>query len=421
MEIGSYIKLHRIKQEMTQAELAEGIVSFAYLSKIENGKTEASPEIISLLCSRLGIQLDNEKEMTIKEKCQEWFSRLYEVSDREEIVRRYNELEELMEDTHSENLVMFEIHKIRYFLILGDYETALTQMNSLADLFSTFDNLHQFYWYKFKGNYNSIVGEFIQAMRMYELAEEKLNQLELSEEEVADLQYTISVTHSKLRNTLESIEYANKALDVFQKKYNFMRCAQCHILLGISYRRLMMYEKAIKNYNLASHLGKLSENNQLIQLTNQNLGSLYSTKGETSKAIKFYSKIMNDEQLAIEERLAAITCLIREYYNIDDYDKARDCVKLSLNLMENAVNIEQYKLFYYITYTYYYALENDREEFEDLVINKFIPYLEKHKDYANLVTYAELMGKHYEQLRRYKEATKFYKQANLAYEQFTII
>lgn len=200
-----------------------------------------------------------------------------------------------------------------------------------------------------------------------------------------------------------------------------MRCAQCHILLGISYRRLMMYEKAIKNYNLASHLGKLSENNQLIQLTNQNLGSLYSTKGETSKAIKFYSKIMNDEQLAIEERLAAITCLIREYYNIDDYDKARDCVKLSLNLMENAVNIEQYKLFYYITYTYYYALENDREEFEDLVINKFIPYLEKHKDYANLVTYAELMGKHYEQLRRYKEATKFYKQANLAYEQFTII
>lgn len=217
MEIGSYIKLHRIKQEMTQAELAEGIVSFAYLSKIENGKTEASPEIISLLCSRLGIQLDNEKEMTIKEKCQEWFSRLYEVSDREEIVRRYNELEELMEDTHSENLVMFEIHKIRYFLILGDYETALTQMNSLADLFSTFDNLHQFYWYKFKGNYNSIVGEFIQAMRMYELAEEKLNQLELSEEEVADLQYTISVTHSKLRNTLESIEYANKALDVFQK------------------------------------------------------------------------------------------------------------------------------------------------------------------------------------------------------------
>ncbi|MEN1969605.1 helix-turn-helix transcriptional regulator [Lentibacillus sp. N15] len=421
MEIGSYIKLHRIKQEMTQAQLADGIVSFAYLSKIENGKTEASPEVISLLCTRLGIQLDNEKEITIKEKCQEWFSQLFEVNDQEEIVKGYNELEYLMQDTHSENLVMFEIYKIRYFLIMGEIEAALTQINSLADLSETFDSLHQFYWYKFKGNYNTAISEFNQAMRMYKLAEEKLNQLELAEEEVADLQYTISVTHSKLRNTLESIEYANKALDVFQKQYHFYRCAQCHILLGISYRRLMMYEKAIKNYNLASHLGKLSENKQLIQLTNQNLGNLYSTKGEASKAIKCFSKIVHDDQLIMVERLAAIACLIREYYNIDDYNEAEEIIKIGLELMENVDIVDQYKLFYYMIYTYHYALNEDHKKFEDLVIKKFIPYLEKHKDYANLVTYAELMGQHYEKLNRYKDATKFYKQANLAYEQFTII
>src|SRR5699024_4989399 len=129
MEIGSYIKLHRQKQEMTQADLAEGIVSFAYLSKIENGKTEASPEVISLLCTRLGIQLDNKKEIEIKEKCQEWFSQLFEANDKKEIVHRFNELDSLMEENHSEILVLYEIYKIRYFLLVGEYEQALTQIN----------------------------------------------------------------------------------------------------------------------------------------------------------------------------------------------------------------------------------------------------------------------------------------------------
>ncbi|WP_164493482.1 helix-turn-helix domain-containing protein [Terribacillus saccharophilus] len=39
MEIGPLIKLHRIKQSMTQEDLAAGIVSESYLSKIENQKT----------------------------------------------------------------------------------------------------------------------------------------------------------------------------------------------------------------------------------------------------------------------------------------------------------------------------------------------------------------------------------------------
>src|SRR5690625_6349403 len=93
-----------------------------------------------------------------------------------------------------------------------------------------------------------------------------LNQLQLTEEDVADLQYTIAVTHSKLRNTLEAIEYADKALQTFMKRYYFIRCAECHIILGISYRRIRMYDKAIENYRLAKHLGKLNNNNQVIKL-----------------------------------------------------------------------------------------------------------------------------------------------------------
>ncbi|WP_404451337.1 helix-turn-helix domain-containing protein [Virgibacillus necropolis] len=417
METGPFIKLQRIKQGMTQEELAEGIVSMSYLSKIENQKTEASPEVISLLCTRLGVQRDDDKEITIKEKCQEWYDLLFETNDRKIITEKYEELESLLSKIHSDNLILFEIHRIRYYLILHEFEKALEQINRMNEVSSTFDNLHQFYWYKFKGNYSSLGGEFNQAMRMYKLAEEKLNQIKIADEYVADLQYTIAITHSKLRNTLESIEYANKAIDTFQMQYNFIRCAQCHIVLGICYRRIGMYDKAIKNQNLAKHLGELNQNKQIIQLANQNLGYLYTAKGEAKEAIYYYNQVVDDELVNTGERLAALTSLIKEYYKIYNFDKTKEMIEAGLEILDLTKHDDAYKLFYYIVHTYSYAINQEDELFERMIIDEFIPYLRKNKDYANVVVYANMLAAHYERLTKYKDSVKYYKLANLAYEE----
>ncbi|MFD2760210.1 helix-turn-helix domain-containing protein [Lentibacillus juripiscarius] len=418
MEIGPYIRLHRIQQEMTQAELAEGIVSYAYLSKIENQKAEASPNVISLLCTRLGIQPNNESDETIREKCEQWFRMLFSENDKNEMIRIYHELNQLLYDSHSsENLIMFEIHKIRYFLITGEVDEALKQINKLAEMADTFDSLHQFYWYKFRGNYSSVNGEFNQAMRMYRQADNKLNQLDLPENETADLQYVMAVTHSKLRNTLEAIEYAEKAIAIFRKNYHFTRCAQCHIVLGISYRRIRMHEKAIKNYNLAKHLGKLNQNKQIIQLTNQNLGYLYSTIGKREDAIFHYEEIVGDSEVLLFERILAATSLIRAYYSNFNVEKTKEMIEKSLELLDKADDKETYQLFYFITYTYDYAINRNKGKFERLVIDEFIPYLKKHKDYANLVIYSNMLAEHFERNNRYKESVKYYKLANETYDE----
>src|SRR5690625_1002814 len=245
MEIGPFIKLHRIEQNMTQEDLSKGIVSMSYLSKIENERTVASPEVIRMLCTRLGIQLNSKREAVIQKKCKKWYKLLYEVTDKEEIIKRHQEIRKLVSTTYSYSFVMFEIHRIRYFLVLREYSKALQQINKLNEISSTFDTLQQYYWFKFKGNYSSLKNESNEAIRLYKKAENLFSQLDLSEDEKADLQYTIAVTYSKLRNTLESIKYAEKALDTFMKKYNFIRCAECHIILGIAYRRIKMYEKSI--------------------------------------------------------------------------------------------------------------------------------------------------------------------------------
>nr|WP_249871765.1 helix-turn-helix domain-containing protein [Oceanobacillus saliphilus] len=422
IEIGSFIKLQRTKQEMTLGELSEGIVSVSYLSKIENQKTQASPEIIQLLCNRLGIEVDNSQEEAIKETCKQWYSMLFEVNNKEEIIATYKKIQEMMDRNLSDSLMMFEIHKVRYYLILGEYDEALKKINELNEVSSTFDNLQQFYWYKFRGNYSTLKdSEYYQSMRMYKMAEEKINQIDVSEEEVADLNYIIAVTQSKLRNTLETIEYANKALNVFMKQYNFIRCAQCHNVLGISYRRIKLYDKAIKNFNLALHLGKLNKNRQLIQLTNQNLGYLYSSKGEPVEAIKYYKEIIFDTEVSLVERLASVSSLVREYYNIEDYEEAKKSIKYGLELIDQFNDIKPYKIFYYVIHTYNYLLSERFTDFENMVVKNFIPYLKKHKDYASIIIYAELIAKYYEQLYKYKDAAKYYKEANFAYEQITNI
>lgn len=422
IEIGSFIKLQRNKQEMTLGELSDGIVSVSYLSKIENQKTQASPEIIQMLCNRLGIEVDNSQEDLIRQRCEDWYAMLFDSHDKDDIVEHYQEIQELMDKNLSESLMMFEIHKIRYFLVLNELELALKKINELGEISNSFDNEQQYYWFKFKGNYYSIVGDQSQAMHMYKNAEDKLQNVRVKDMEIADLQYIISVTHSKLRNVLEAIEAANKSLNIFMKDYNFIRCAQCHNILGISYRRIKLYDKAIKNFNLALHLGKLEKNKKLIQLTNQNLGYLYSAQGNSEQAIVHYKEVLSDSEVYIVTKLAAVSSLIKELYNTKNYEETTEKVENALVLLKSFNSIEPDEQYYvYVIYTYKYLLEDNWNEFVDLLTTKFIPHLEKKQDYAELSTYLKLLANYYESIHKYKLAANYYKEATFAYEQISNI
>lgn len=62
MKEGLIIKLYRERAGLTQTQLGEGICSVTHISKIERGITQYSSEIISLICGRLNIDLNQEME-----------------------------------------------------------------------------------------------------------------------------------------------------------------------------------------------------------------------------------------------------------------------------------------------------------------------------------------------------------------------
>ncbi len=420
IEIGSFIKLQRTKKGMTLGELADGIVSVSYLSKIENLKTQASPEIIQLLCNKLGINVDKSKEPIIKEKCDQWFSMLFEVNDKEDIIVTYKELQELMDTNISDYILLFEIHKIRYYLLIGETSQAYNKMEELNEMSDDFDNIHKFYWFKYRGNYYSVKEDYSNALEMYNQAETLFKFTNLEEHEIADVYYLLAVTHSKLRNTLESIDFANKALEVYMKQYNFVRCAQCHNILGISYRRIRMYEKAIKNYNLALHLGELNNNKAIIQLTNQNLGHLYSVKGDSEEAIKHYLEVLNDSEVSPSSRLTTLASSVSEYYQAGRYEEAKETIHIAFELMKE-LKEETHRLSHYTIHIYHHLLNEEWGKFENVMVNELLPYLKKTKDYANIIIFSSLLADFFEKQERYKDAAKYYKVVNLAYRQIANI
>ena len=58
--LGILIRKERLKQNLSQEGLCKGICVVSYVSKIEKGQADASPEIISALLQRLGISYETD-------------------------------------------------------------------------------------------------------------------------------------------------------------------------------------------------------------------------------------------------------------------------------------------------------------------------------------------------------------------------
>lgn len=68
MEYGHVIRTERLKQDMKQIVLAKGICAPSYLSRIEQGLTVPSEEIIMLLLEKLGIDYNGLKKIESKDE-----------------------------------------------------------------------------------------------------------------------------------------------------------------------------------------------------------------------------------------------------------------------------------------------------------------------------------------------------------------
>ncbi|WP_267894866.1 helix-turn-helix domain-containing protein [Lentibacillus sp. Marseille-P4043] len=89
------MKLNRLKCGLTQGELAEGIISVSYLSKIEHNQIFPSEEVYNLIFKRLGIDIEEELQLNdfvLEKKCRTWFHALLLGSEKDRLSYLYEDI-----------------------------------------------------------------------------------------------------------------------------------------------------------------------------------------------------------------------------------------------------------------------------------------------------------------------------------------
>ncbi len=393
MKIGDRLRFFRIQQNKTQDELASGVISISYLSKIENNQSLPSLEVVDRLCERLGIRFLDEEEPLLLEELKDWY-KLIISGEKEEVENLYPKIKDQMDRSRdSTSLVYFMLFELRYFLQIRRIEEAKKSLEKLHEIADIFTEELNFYLYKFNGLFDYINEKYNDAYICYKKAESILLRSVFEKWEEADLYYSLGLTTSQLWKVTLCINYTNQALAIYQTHYNYKRSAECQILLGISYRRSDELIKAEESYLLADKIANTLNNSNLKGFIHHNLGYLYSIQGKTELGIKHYEKsIAFHEDVNYKQTFPTIHAIIKEFYHKKDYKYGMKWVNEGLDKLTGSEDTIEY--FYHFT-TYKYLMTESTIEFEGFLKELVIPYFEKQNNYKYVADYSDVLARYF--------------------------
>lgn len=414
LKIGDRLKFASIKREWTQEEVAEGIISVSYLSKIENNQVTPSEEVLRLLCQRLGIEnIFSDSMHEQAEQIMSWYKTITDKNAREaiEMYEKMKTMVERFED--AEVNAYFLLVEMRYYLFTKNIDAAESSLIKIRELYNTFDHKMKYYYYKFIGLLYYCKEKYEEALEHYKKAEQLYQFQSFPKWEEADLYYLLALAYSQLWKILSCMNYVQHALTIYQSDYNLRRSAECHILLGICHRRYGELDKAIECYSLAQKAARMVNDIEILGIIEHNLGYLKSMKREHRDAIQHYeNSLIYKRNAPLADRFITLFSLIKEYYASQNYRKALANVEESLQLLkEHSHTIPTYYEYYLHFTVYQYLLSDDVscQTFETFMKNEVLPYFQKHKKYEEVARYAEYLASYYERCHKYKLASKYYK------------
>lgn len=411
MKLGDRIRFFRVQQNMTQEELANGIISVSYLSKIENNQNSPSEEVANMLCERLGIHLLEDKQTHLLVELMDWYRLMIGGSkSREEVESLYTALKQKVNQSkHSNVLLHFMVFEFRYLIRLLDLDQAEKVLDKIYEIDDLFTEQLDYYLKKFKGLYYYVKQEYSEAFEYYQRAEDLFKRNVFEKLEEADLYYSLGLTSAKLSKNSLCIRYTTHAISIYQALYHYQRSAECQIMLAISYTDNHELEKAEECLLLANTIVDTFNDSKLKTYLkgsiHHNLGYVFSNGEKLEDSIYHYNKsIEYKEQYNDKKTLSSIRSLIEAYKKTGDDYSALQWVKKGLEKLEQQ-DIE----YSYHFKTWEYILTEQTPAFEEFLKKKVIPYFIEIEDHEYVAEYAEILSTYYEEHRKYKQANEYLK------------
>ncbi|QHE51897.1 helix-turn-helix transcriptional regulator [Pontibacillus sp. HMF3514] len=420
-ELGKKIKFHRLNQNRTLEGTAEGICSLSYLSKIENGNTKPSDEIMKLLFDRLNIQFDMDSddmdEEQLEQDLHEWYSMIIQRKN-DQATEHYLRLKQEVQNNVSPSiLALFKLFEVRYHLLMRHLSEVPVLLEKLDRMDDMFEEKHQYYHFKFKGLFANLSYRYMDAHTNYTNALSILNIRPMNDFEKSDLYFLIAINELALQNVTLCLHYTRLALDLYSINFDFRRSADCQILLGICYKRIKQFDRAEEAFNLSIKAANYLQEPSLKGVAYQNLGNLYAAKDDYKKAFKhFEQSLVFKETQNFKGKLTTIASMVEALFELDDQSQLMEMVDRGLLMVTDK---EDYKLFEYYFQVYKLRVLGDQISLEHYLKETVIPYFQDNEDHQYLANYCELLSECLQANKKYKDACYYLSLANYSYKKLS--
>lgn len=376
--IGRLIKLERIKQNMSQAALSEGICSNTYLSKIENDLVVADIEIYQMLISALSYTYDN----TFVAECELVIEDIWKAA-----------FDITIEKTDATRQVYDLLNKCRFSKISLDVSLTFFLFSILLDDDNSYD------YYKNELDNNKMSHKqydrytYVIANKLFMNRDDSILRLSMFEE-VATMNYLKGNYLATIGNYEESIKYSEKSFDEYSQAGDIIGMIWSSFNISNSYGNLNRLDDQIEISNRIIKLNNYLKNPLHDYYVHYNLGSSYLSQGYYDKALEALliaydnQAVSKEDFSSVEEKLALLFLLT------DDFERA-------LIHIDNVSDINVYKLLMCL-----YESKNDIRD-KDFIYHLELAYASvKNSHHGRQLLFGSLLYRSYKVTYQYPKALK---------------
>jgi HTH-type transcriptional regulator, quorum sensing regulator NprR len=398
MQIGSLIKFHRTKLGLTQNELAAGICSIPHLSKIENNSKEANGETLKLLLGKLQIEMQDvvESEQQISNLLYQLLKNItyVEIDEAKQTMQKLKEMEELI--TFTDQIYLYELYKMRYFISINELNIADEQYNWLYSNKRNFSQHEKYLLLYLRGLLFLTRGRYEEADNTFtELMNTKLEFGLLQ----GELYYHLSILKSRQDEINLALLYGRKALELFKDQYNFKRITYTLMSLALNYSNGNAFDEALEMYEHAIRNVKVLNETKYLPQIYHNIGMVYFLSKEYVNSIEYLNKSINMIDCADSHYYISIFNLALCHYEIGMVEESK---RLFIKLINET---SKTSIFNSLGQAYIYFLQGDKTNGILLLEDKIVPVLIKDNQYSILFGYLkEVLREYYLDTKKYEKA-----------------
>ncbi|WP_369901074.1 tetratricopeptide repeat protein [Bacillus manliponensis] len=407
-KVGKQIFYQRLQQKMTQEELCQGICSVSYLSKIENGKIEASEEILQLLCTRLEIAVSDlrDVEAEVKEKLNQWLEAFIHL-EKEKIELLYNELQSEMQYVHDFEIInYYKLLYTRYLIMHRDMPALEIELDKLKKVYKKCSPFQQLLYTYSKGMLYCLRHRWKEGINYLIKVEAMAKEQGYYE---TGIYYNLALTYTHLEMHHLSLYFANIALEGFRNEHQFRHAMNCQILVALSYAEKGQYDEAQAMYeSLLRESKSFAEHHVIAAIVLSNMGNIHYKKKEYEEAKKYYIKCLEYIRTEDLNYIDTLYELSLQCICLGQLEEAKEHIDKGIVVAKKE---EKFRVLLHLLLMLRYKYFEEPTAYKIFLETEAIPFFVKEGKSGDLKEAYMELGNYFEQKANFEKSSYYYKKA----------